>query len=156
MANSKVRVFGSGYTVMTWQGTRLAYLRNIADRSPTGVAQAEDIQPIDEPTPLEIVTPQAVRSGLLTLQFYELWNTPAWAQLPGFENTHNLLDVLRRQLELGEISCRKIIKNPTGPYRVRVYHGCVITDVDEGEQVQIGTMTLPKQLQIAYTRTSNV
>jgi len=156
MAQSKVRVFGSGLTVMTWQGTRLAYLRNIADRSPTGVAQAEDIQPIDEPTPLEIVTPQAVRSGLLTLQFYELWNGPAWSQLPGFENTNNLLDVLRRQLELGEITCRKIIKNPTGPYRTRVYHGCVITDIDEGEQVQIGTMTLPKQIQIAYTRTSNV
>lgn len=156
MANSKVRIFGSGFTVMTWQGTRLAYLRTIGDRSPQPVGRAEDIQPIDEPVPLEVVTAQAVGSGLLTLQFFELWNTRVWQQLPGFEGTNNLLDVLRRQLETGEITCRKVIKNPTGPYSTRVYHGCVITDINEGEDINIGTMTLPKTIQIAYTHTSNV
>jgi hypothetical protein len=156
MSNSRVRVFGSGFTVMTWQGTRLAYLRTISDRSPQPVARAEDIQPIDEPVPIEVVTAQAVGSGLLTLAFFELWNAPAWQQLPGFEGTNNLLDVLKKQLSMGEVTCRKIIKNPNGAYRTRVYQGCVITDVNEGEDVNIGTITLPKSIQIAYTHTTVV
>ena len=156
MVSSKVRVFGSGFTVMSFQGTRLAYLRQVGDRTPQPVGQAEEIQPIDEETPIEIVTAQAVRGGVISLQFYELWNAPAWNQLPGFEGTNNILDVLKRQLTLGEITCRKIIKNPNGAYRTRLYHGCVITDVDEGETVTIGSMTLPKTIQIAYTRTSNI
>jgi DNA primase len=34
--------------------------------------------------------------------------------------------------------------------RARVYHSCVVTDIDEGENVNIGTMTLPKTLTIQY------
>jgi len=156
MTEPKVRVAGSGFTVLSFQGTRLAYLREVGDRTPQPVAQAEEVQPLDEPVPLEIVTAQAVRGGVLSLQFYELWNTPVWAQLPGFEGTNNLLDVLKRQITLGAITCRKVIKSPTGVMRARVYYNCVITDVNEGETVNIGSMTLPKTIQIAYTHTSAV
>lgn len=156
MAVSKVRVAGSGYTVMSFQSTRLALLQQINDRTPQPVAPAQEIQAIDEPVPTEIVTAQAVKGGLLTLQFYETWNVPAWQQLPGLEGTNNLLEVLRRQLSMGAISCRKVIKAPNGVYRTRLYHGCVITDIDEGETVTIASMTLPKTIQIAYTHTTAV
>lgn len=154
MPQSKVRIGGSGFTVMQWQGTRLAYLQNINDTAPRPVATAEAIQPIDEEHPIEIVTPQAVGPGTLSLQFYELWNAPVWATLPGFEGTNNLLDVLKRQVQMGAITCRKIIKNPNGTYRTRVYHNCVIVDFDESETVNIGTMTLPKSIRIQYTHTT--
>ncbi len=156
MVVPKVRIGGSGYTVMSFQSTQLAYLQSVGDRTPQPVASAEEIQPMDEVHPLEIVTAQAVRGGVLTLRFYELWNMPVWAQLPGFDGTNSLLEVLQRQITLGEITCRKVIKSPSGPMRARVYHGCVLTDVNEGEEVQIQTLSLPKTIQIAYTHTTIV
>lgn len=141
---------------MTWRGTRLAYLQTLQDTPPQPVAGAQVIQPIDERTPLEIVTAMAVGAGTLRLTFYELWNTPVWAGLPGLEGTFTLLEVLIRQIQLGEIVCRKLISAPLGATRARLYHGCVLTDVDEGEQVNIGTMTLPKTITLQYTKTSIV
>lgn len=156
MAQSRVRIGGSGYTVMTWRGNTLAYLQSINDQAPQAVARAEEVQAIDDPHPQEIVTAQAVTGGTLSLRFYELWNAPVWASLPGLEGTATLLDVLRRQLSLGEITCQKIIKNPNGSYRVRVYHNCVIEDIDENESVQINTMTLPKTIRLRYTHVTSV
>lgn len=153
---SKTRIGGSGFTALTWRGTPLAYLQTLQDTPPQPVAGAQVVQPIDEPTPLEIVTAMAVGAGTLRLTFYELWNAPMWAQLPGLEGTNNLLEVLQRQVQLGEVSCRKLIKSPSGITRARVYHGCVITDIDEGEQINIGTMTLPKTLTMQYIKTTIV
>jgi len=154
---SKVRILGSGFTVMTWQGQRLAYLRGLGERAPRPVgAGNEAIQPIDEPHPIEIVTALAVGAGEVSLRFYELWNQPVWAQLPGFEGTSNLLEVLQRQVQLGEITIRKVIKNPSGTYRTRVYHNCVIIDFDDSEQVDINTLTLPKEIRVAFTHTTAV
>jgi hypothetical protein len=114
------------------------------------VATAQAVQPIDEPVPLEIVTSQAVGVGTLRVTFYEMWNSPVWSSLPGLEGTNNLLDVLKRQIGMGSVTMQKIVKTPGGFMRARVYHNCVVTDIDEGENVNIGTMTLPKTLTIQY------
>lgn len=156
MAESNVRLGGSGLTTMTFRGTRLAYLQTLQDTPPQPVAGAQVVQPIDAETPLEIVTALAVGAGSLRLTFYELWNEPVWSRLPGLEGTNNLLDVLKRQVQMGEVTCRKLIKSPSGITRARVYHGCVITDIDEGEQINIGTMTLPKTITLQYVRTTTV
>lgn len=156
MAEPKVRLGGSGLTTMTFRGTRLAYLQTLQDTPPQPVAGAQVVQPIDEETPLEIVTALAVGAGSLRLTFYELWNEPVWSRLPGLEGTNNLLEVLKRQVQMGEVTCRKLIKSPSGITRARVYHGCVITDIDEGEQINIGTMTLPKTITLQYVRTTVV
>lgn len=156
MSESVVRIGGSGFTVMTWRGTQLAYLQTLQDSPPQPVAQAQAIQPIDEPTPIEIVTAQAVGAGTLKLTFYELWNVPVWDMLPGLEGTGNLLEVLQRQVQLGEITCRKVIKTPNGAYRTYVYNGCVIVDIDQGESINIGTMSLPKTITLQYTSQKRV
>jgi hypothetical protein len=141
---------------MSWRGQRLAYLQTLQDTPPQPVAGAQVVQPIDEETPLEIVTAVAVGAGTLRLTFYELWNEPVWAGLPGLEGTNNLLEVLKRQIQLGEITCRKLIKSPSGITRARVFHGCVLTDIDEGEQINIGTMTIPKTITLQYIKTTTV
>lgn len=150
MSESKTRIGGSGFTTMLWQGQRLAYLQVMQDTPPTPVATAQAVQPIDEPVPLEIVTAMAVGVGTLRVTFYELWPAPVWSLLPGLEGTNNLLEVLKRQISLGTVTMQKVIKSPTGQMRARVYHNCVVTDIDEGENVNIGTMTLPKTLTIQY------
>lgn len=155
---SNVRVGGSGFTTMTFRGTRLAYLQTLQDTPPQPVAGAQVVQAIDDETPQEIVTAMAVGAGTLRLTFYELWNEPVWARLPGLEGTNNLLEVLKRQITLGEVTCRKLIRAPQSPngIRARVYHGCVLTDIDEGEQINIGTMTLPKTITMQYVKTTVV
>jgi hypothetical protein len=141
---------------MTFRGTRLAYLQTLQDTPPQPVAGAQVVQAIDEAVPQEIVTSLAVGAGTLRMTFYELWNEPVWSKLPGLEGTNTLLEVLQRQVSLGEVRCTKLIKSPSGIFRVRNYHGCVLTDIDEGEQVNIGTMTLPKTLTLQYTKTTIV
>jgi hypothetical protein len=51
---------------------------------------------------------------------------------------------------------QKVIKSPTGFMRSRVYHNVVIVDIDEGENINIGTMTLPKTLTMQYCYTTPV
>lgn len=153
---SKTRVGGSGFTTMTWRGQRLAYLQTLQDTPPQPVAGAQVVQAIDDESPQEIVTSLAVGAGSLRLTFYELWNEPVWSTLPGLEGTNTLLDVLKRQVQMGEVTCRKLIKSPSGIIRARVFHGCVLTDIDEGEQITIGTMTLPKTITMQYVKTTIV
>lgn len=150
MVATATRIGGSGFTTMMWNGARLAYLQVMQDTPPTPVATAQAVQPIDESVPMEIVTSMAVGVGTLRATFYELWNPTVWSMLPGLEGTHNLLDVLKRQINLGNITMQKVVKSPTGVMRSRVYHKVVITDIDEGENVNIGTMTLPKTLTFQY------
>lgn len=153
---SKTRIGGSGFTTMTFRGQRMAYMQTLQDTPPQPVAGAQVVQAIDDETPQEIVTSLAVGAGTLRMTFFELWNLPVWAQLPGLENTNNLLEVLKQQIQMGEISCRKLIKSPSGIIRARVYHNCVLTDIDEGEQLNIGTMTLPKTITMQYIKTTIV
>lgn len=156
MAQTQTRVGGSGWTEFSFQGKRLAWLTEISDNAPAPVAQPVAIQPLDEPHPVEIVTAGAFGAGTITLTFQEIWNEEVWHQLPGFDGTASLIDVFRRQLTLGNISCRKIIKVPNGPYRAKVYHGCVITNVNESERINIQSMAMPKTVEIRYTHTTTV
>lgn len=153
---SKTRIGGSGFTTMTFRGTRLAYMQTLQDTPPQPVAGAQVVQAIDEAVPQEIVTSMAVGAGTMRMTFYELWNEPVWSRLPGLESTNTLLEVLQRQVQLGEVRCTKLIRSPSGIFRVRNYHGCVLTDIDEGEQINIGTMTIPKTLTMQYIKTTIV
>ena len=135
---------------MLFQQQRLAYLQTMRDTPPTPVAAAQAVQPIDESVPLEIVTSMAVGVGTLQCSFYELWNFPVWASLPGLSGTFGLLDVLKRQVSMGAITMQKVIKSPSGIMRAKVYHNVVVTDVDEGENVTIASMTIPRTLTFQY------
>lgn len=150
------RIAGSGYTVLLWQNSPLAYLQTIQDTPPQPVAGAQVVQPMDARTPLEIVTSGAVGAGTLRGTFYERWIMPVWQTLPGLEGTNNLLEVLERQMFLGAVNCQKIIRNAQGTMRAYVYHDICITDVDPGEQVNVGTMTLPKTVTMQYTQVTGI
>lgn len=156
MAPSVTRIGGSGSTSMMYQGLRMAYLQVVNDTQPTPVAGAQAVQPIDEPVPLEIVTAQAVGVGTMRGTFYEMWNAPVWQMLPGLTGTWNLLDVLQRQTQQGTVTMQKVIKSPQNTMRSLVYHATAITDIDAGENVNIGTMTLPKTLTWQYCYSTNV
>lgn len=150
MPESQTRVGGHGWTEFSFNGSKLAWLETVDDRAPQPLRGADIIQPLDAMHPVEIVTPRAFGAGTLTLTFREIWNKQVWNELPGLEGAHNLQEVFLQQVNMGNITCRKIIKAPTG-YRAKVYHGCVITSVDESERIDITTMTLPKTITLQYT-----
>lgn len=151
MADSQFRIGGSNFTTFQWQNTPLLFATTFSDTTPAPVTGAEQIQPLDAEHPLEIITPRAVRAGTLRVTLYERWVEHTWNQLAGLAGTTGILDIFKQQVKIGNISCQKIIKKPDGSFRARNYYGCVITDVNDSETIQIGTMSMPKDLTIMYT-----
>ena len=150
MANSKFRV-GGHYTAFTYNGSVLIYAQMIAERGPQPVAGPLPIQPLDAAYPIEIALPAALEAGTLEVTFLEQWNAEVWAQLgSNFTTAADLLDVFKAQLQQGEVQCIKVITKPDGTQRSIVYHGCVVTNAQIDETIQIGTMTIPKTMTIMY------
>ena len=150
MAKSTFRV-GGGYTAFVYNGQPLIYAQMINERAPQPVNTPQPIQPLDSPYPIEIALPIALQAGMLELTFLETWNSEVWSQLGGnFATASDLLDVFKAQLAQGEITCVKIINKPDGTQRKIVYQGCVVSNVQVDELVQIGTMTIPKTITIMY------
>jgi hypothetical protein len=81
LARNRVRVAGSGFTVFTWQGQPIAFAQQISHTSPQGVANPSAIQPMDEPYPVQVVTPAASGMGTLVLRLYELYGQQVWERL---------------------------------------------------------------------------
>lgn len=150
MPTPNVRVGGSGFTVFQFKGTTLAYCQTIQDTAPAPVAQAVPVQSITDKVPTEIVTARALGPGTLRLTMYDQWNENVWQTLPGFGSARDLLDVFDAQVRQGSITCQRVIKKPNGANRVKAYYKCMITDIDDGEQVNIATMTMPKGFTVMY------
>jgi hypothetical protein len=154
----RVRVGGSGFTTFRWRGQVIAFARQISHTSPTAVGPgAVPIQPMDAPKPLQIITPAASGMGTLVLELYELYGAQVWERLAGLEQTIDLVDIFRTQAaEATPITVTKFIKPPnlgTGKneYYTEEYHNCVVTNVADGETIEIGTMEVLKQVTIGYT-----
>lgn len=150
MAQQRFRV-GGGYTAFTFRSKPLAYVDVIADQAPQPVANPEPVQPLDARHPIEIAFPVAHGPGTLTLTIREQWGEDVWEQLPGYQGTTDIIDIFQRNINQGSIQCQKIIRMPNGRVRSVIYHGVVVTNVDDSETVDIRTMTLPKRITLMYT-----
>lgn len=155
---NRARVGGSGFTVFMWEGQPIAFARQIAHVSPTPVGPGPTpIHPMDEPYPVEVITPAASNMGSLTLDLYELYGKKVWERLSGLANTLDLVNIFIAVAERrNPISLVKYIYPPKlggtviPPY-TEIYHNCVITNVVDGEAIEVGTMEIRKQIEVAYT-----
>lgn len=163
--------------MFTWQGQVIAFAQQISHTSPQGVAQPSAIQPMDEPYPVQVVTPAASGMGTLVLRLYELYGQQVWERLGAefgvqsdFERGFNsgtdsallkdaidLVDIFIRIAEAPDaINVVKYIKPPKlrnktmKPY-TEEYHNCVITNAQDGEEVNVGTLEVVKDITVAYT-----
>ncbi len=159
----RVRVGGSGFTIFHWMGKSIAFARQVAHTSPEPVAPPSAIQPMDKRRPVQVITPAASGMGTITLDLYELYGARVWEQLAGLTGTTDLVEIFIRVSALAEpIHMTKLINPPTlqgvnFPSYTETYHNCVITNVANGEQIDIATMEVLKQVTVAYTRmTSNL
>lgn len=181
---NRVRVGGSGFTVFAFMGAPLAFAQQVAHTAPQPVGPgAVAIHPMDEPYPVQVITPAAAGMGSLTLNLYELYNSKVWDRLgakvgasntvlPANENTMSIgqsilsgavdiADVFVRVAEQRpeDLTCVKYIRPPTiagqsGKNYHEIYHNVVITNVVDGEQIEVGTMEVIKQVTLGYTHTT--
>lgn len=202
---SRVRVGGSGFTIFTFGGQPITFCQQASHTSPQPVgAGMAVIQPLDEPYPIEIITPAAAGPGQIVLNMFELFgsggvaskvwdrlglsigakNGPFGSETPENQSTNfkltgqnvggpfmgavDIVDIFIRQAQLApsQTEVVKIIRplgasgpagSPIQPY-TEEYHGCVITSVQDGEQIAVGTMEVLKQITINYrymTRNGN-
>jgi hypothetical protein len=152
----KFRVGGSGYTVFRWRGKLVAFAQQVSHTSPTGVGPGPvPIQPLDAKHPEEIITPAATSMGQLQLQLYELYGRKAWDDLSILSGSHDLQEILERVAGTPDaIDMTKFVFPPAGsgvPNYSETYHNCVITNVIDGETIEVGTMEVMKQIVVGYT-----
>jgi hypothetical protein len=117
---------------------------------------------MDAPYPVEIVTPQAASMGVITLEFYEHYGSQIWERLKGLGNDTaegpvDIVGIFKAVANTPDpIRVYKIIRPPDirgkkmAPY-TEEYHNVVITAVEDGETIEVGTMEILKQIQLAYT-----
>src|SRR3954470_15912769 len=80
--NNRARVGGSGFTIFTFGGQTIAFAQQVSHTSPTPVGPGPvAIHPMDEPYPVQVITPAASGMGSLTLNLYELYNAKVWDRL---------------------------------------------------------------------------
>jgi hypothetical protein len=179
MANTgirnRVRVGGSGFTVFTWQSQPIGFARQIGHTSPAPVGPGPvAIHPMDEPYPVQVITPGAAGMGTLTLELYELYGGKVWDRLGAkvgvqanqeqvvqdngtLQGAVDLVDIFIQVAAIpGEIQVVKYIRPPTLKGRTMLpyteeYHNCVITNVIDGETIEVGTMEVLKTVTVGYT-----
>lgn len=178
---NRARVGGSGFTIFTFGGQPIAFAQQVGEVSPTPVGPGPvAIHPLDEPYPVQVITPAASGMGSLTLDLYELYNEKVWDRLASdvhgtpqspfgginsndistgggiFNGAVDLVDVYIRQAEFdGSLNVVKYIRPPViggqkGQPYAEQYHGCVITNITDGENINVGSMEIIKQVTVAY------
>lgn len=158
----QVRVTGSNYTTFRFGGKTLAYLQIVADSGQrafggTGGQGYEFIHPLGSRTPTEIAVSRVLGGGTLLLTFVETWNAAVWEQLPGLAGTTDIVEIFERLSRTPQyMTATKIITTPSGTRRGKTYHRVTIVDIDDGETITVGGMSIPKTVLVAYTHTTKI
>lgn len=163
----KFRQGGSGFTAFQWDGQTIAFARGVSHNSPRPVADPVPIQPLDARYPLQILTPAALGPGQLTVELFEMYNAKVWDRIMEITTKSNTTynDLVQIFITLAAlnrpINCIKVINPPTlNGQKPKVYgdmyHNCVITDIRDDEQINIGTMEIAKNMTIAYTHMTRI
>ncbi len=170
------RTGGSGFTVFWWDGHPIGFAQAVGHTAPQPVAAPIAAQPMDQQYPMQIITPAAQGPGTLQLEMFELFNEKIWDTLmlvtdtntrsqDGFQAGsiyHDLTQIFLRLAAIGRpISCYKLIYPPyvgvrggnpnAKPIYADQYFNCAITDIRDDERIEIGTITVIKNLTIQYT-----
>lgn len=152
----KIRVAG-GYTVFHWSnntdvGGVIAYADRVQVQSVTPVVPAQAVQPMNALRPIEIVTPRAHTNGVLTLTLTDLYNESVWDRLSGLAGSNDIIDIMEYMAGLDNgVRITKFVEPPNRPAYSETYYNCMIVRADDNEDIQITTLTLPKEIEVWYT-----
>jgi hypothetical protein len=166
MPQTKVRVVGSGFTTFNYRGKPIAFLESIEDsgqRAFSDLGQPyQFIHPLGAKHPVEIATSRVLQGGTLVLSIRELWNAPIWQQLNGLAQAMNIVDIFEvLARDPNYVTCQSIIKPPgtenrPSAWRGKNYHNCTIVDINDGDTVTVGALSVAKGITVAYTHTTKL
>lgn len=152
------RVGGSGFTWFNFGGNVVAFAQALSITSPAPVADAVAVQPLNWRRPAEIVVPRAIGAGTLTVTGIEMWNQSVWHRLKGLDQAIDLADVFQLMWNRGnaDLTASVVVDPPpgrgsSGRKYFRTYHGIKVTNIDDGENIDITTMLLAKTVTFMYT-----
>lgn len=160
MPQTQVRVVGSGYTTFKYKGQTIAFCEQVEDsgqRAFSDLGQPyQFIHPLGAQHPVEIATSRVLQGGTLTLTLRELWNFKIWEQLAGLKGANNILSIYERLAADPEyVTCSTHIKPPGGGREYgRTYNNCQIVDINDGDTITVGALSVAKGITIAYTHIS--
>jgi len=160
----KFRVGGSGFTAFYWNGKAIAFAQRVTVRQPQAITNPVPIQPLDARYPLQIITPGAITEGYLDIELLELYNSKVWDAMmavatEGAARANDLADVFFAMAAHNQpINAVKMIIPPQNlqgdttlePYG-EIYNNCVITNITDGEDIDVRKMEIVKGITIAYT-----
>lgn len=166
-AGNRARVAGSTFTVFTWQNNPITFARQISYQSAAPVGPGTvPIHPMDSPYPVELITPMATTMGTIVLELYELYGQYVWQRLfylggqsdiHGGEVPVDLANIFQAVANSDRpIHIYRVIRPPRlrgktlSPY-TEEFHNCVVSSLDDGETIEIGTMEVLKRLTVNYT-----
>lgn len=153
----RVRNVGSSYTMFQYAGRNIAFLEAFNDGGQQPYVGAQFVHPLGYTHPVDIVTPRALNGGTLTLTITELWNEEIWEQLQGLTGARTIVDIFNRLAQTPNyVTCTKLIKHPDGRRSGKIYHRCVITNIQDGDQVTIGSLAVQKNVTISYTHSTAI
>src|SRR5690606_1491999 len=164
MPQTKVRVVGSGFTTFAYNNRPIAFGEGVEDsgqRAFSDLGQPfQFIHPLGARHPVEIATSRVLQGGTLVLTIRELWNGPVWQQLAGLARSNNIVDIYEALArDRSYVTCTMIIKPPgtegnPGAWRGKIFHNCVVVDINDGDTVTVGSLAVTKGITVAYTHTS--
>lgn len=161
---NRARVGGSGFTVFAWRSNPILFAKQISHQSPAPVGPGTvPIHPMDSPYPVELVTPMAATMGTITLELYELYGSTIWerlSDLAGSPKSGGPVDIVGIFKAISNadqpVTVFKYVRSPSirgqsiGSY-TEEYHNCVISQVADGETIEVGTMEILKTMIVNYT-----
>lgn len=164
MPQTKVRVVGSGFTTFKYRGKPIAFCEGVEDsgqRAFSDLGQPyQFIHPLGASHPVEIATSRVLQGGTLMLTIRELWNAPVWQQLAGLARSQNIVDIFRvLARDPHYVTCQTLIKPPganRNRWRGKNYHNCTIVDINDGDTITVGALSVTKGITVAYTHSSRI
>ena len=175
----RARQTGSAFTAWTFSSDGgeqkiLALCQEVAHTSPTPVAPAVPVHPLNYVRPVEIIVPRAINAGQVTLTVLETYDHTIWQTLGGVFPSLKALtdngdindladfftwmqtDAAVNDLESGsgrsKIQLQRIIRNPNSEYwRLKTFKNAKIVDVRDDEAVAVDTTINPLQITVMYT-----
>lgn len=158
---NNVRNLGSNYTMFQWAGRSIAYLEVINDSGQralsAGGAGYEFIHPLGYITPTDIVSSRVLDGGTIDLGIRQLWHYEVWEHLQGLTGARTITDIFARLARTPQyVTCTKIVTPPSGKRYGKVYHRCMVVDIQDGETINIGALSVQKGVRVAYTHTTDL
>lgn len=161
---NRARVGGSGFTVFAWQNKPILFSRQISHVSPAPVGPGTvPIHPMDTPYPVELMTPMAATMGTITLELYELYGSTIWERLEGLNESPekggpvDIVGIFKAVSNSPKpITIFKYIRSPSvrgkpSQTYTEEYHNVVVSQLANGETIEVGTMEIIKQMVVNYT-----